>query len=124
MATLMDVFSPAEDYGIHDRVSSMWTFVEGFPLPKFDMKCICGSTDMKVCAFTYCYKDAIHITQAGGTEYACVVLCRCITCGQNREYSVAVSKDIYMHQTHEGQPIMYHWEKALKIIEGQAIGAR
>ena len=118
MSIGMQVFPPKEDNALHQRVDDAWDFIEGFPIPKFEMRCVCGSTDLKVCAFTYCYKDPIHISQKGGTEYACAMIYRCITCGENREFSAAIPEETFRLRSNDGQAAIYHWEKALAVIEG------
>ncbi len=119
MARLMEVFSPAEDPNLHERVGRAWEFVKGFPLPKFDMLCPCGSTDVKVSAFTFCQRDRAHITQIGGMAQGCDMVFRCRTCSRFQYYSVATSPEIFALRSHEGRPKMYHWEKALGILRGE-----
>lgn len=113
----MEVFSEAEDYGLQGRVDTMWEFVEGFPLPKLELLCACASTDIKVMAFSYCKKDEIHATQKGGQVNACCMTLRCWACGKLSHYTAAVPETVYEQRSDNGQASMYHWGKALTVIQ-------
>ena len=110
----MEVFSAPEDKGLFERVADAWEFVEGFPLPRFDMTCACGSTDLKLCNISFCKKDSEHITQKGGMQYACDMVYRCRTCAHMHYYGLAIPQHVYELRG----PGSYHWEKALAVIQG------
>lgn len=116
MAKGMDFFPPLVDTDLYDRVAEYWEFVEGFPLPKFEMTCVCGSIDIKVCYFAYGSRPPDERTQQGGQDQACVVMTRCITCGCNTSYNVAMSRELWNLRQDNGQPSIRHWGKALQII--------
>ena len=113
----MELFSAKEDYGMSARVARSWKFVQGFPLPKFEMICTCSSKDIKVCAFTFGRKDEIHITQKDGEVCFCDMAFRCRSCNLDTYYTVAIPEEVFALRSYNGQAAMYHWEKALKIIE-------
>ena len=101
---LMEIFSEEEDPYIEQRVHAAWQFVAGFPLPRFDITCTCGSTDMKVMSFTYYPKDDIHVLQPGG-PYRCIMNYKCRKCTGTHSYSMAVSAEIFNLRSEEGQAI-------------------
>ncbi len=118
MATGMQVFSAPEDNELIERVGRYWDFIEGFPVPKQEMTCTCGSTDVKVCYFTFQQREQAHITQKGGMAQGCDMMFRCRTCSRFIHFSVAITPEVFALRSPDGQPTMYHWEKALKVIEG------
>jgi hypothetical protein len=113
----MEIFSTRTDSTLHARVAAMWNFIERFPMPKFELNCGCGSTDIKLMVYTFCRKDEIHVTQKGGQRSGCSMMCRCRNCGALSEYTAAVSDEIWELRSDNGNPSMYHWEKALAVIE-------
>ncbi len=112
----MGIFSLPQDYGMLERVAEAWEFVKGFPVPRFDMTCTCGGTDVKVCSFTFNQKDEIHVSQKGGARQTCDMMFRCRTCTGQKHFSLAVSEDVYALRGNGSQSVLYHWEKALEII--------
>ena len=116
MSKGMEIFSSPVDENLHERVASMWEFMEGFPLPKFELVCGCGSVDIKLMVYTYCRKDEVHVTQKEGQRNGCNMMYRCHACGALSEYTAAVSDEIYALRSDSGHPSMYHWEKALAIL--------
>ena len=119
MSKGLEIFSTAEDYDLHARVATMWEFIEGFPVPKFELTCGCGSTDIKLMVYTFCRKDEVHVTQIGGQRNGCSIMCRCRTCGELSEYTAAVLDEIWALRSDNGNPSMYHWEKTLAIIQAK-----
>lgn len=120
MARLMEVFSDESDPMQPARVREAWEFVNGFPLPKFNMCCtVCHSSDVKVMAFTFHPKDPIHMTQPT-SPYRCITEYKCRACTAAHTHSMAVPEEMFHLRSEDGQPRVYSWVKALEIIREES----
>jgi hypothetical protein len=112
------IFPAAEDPDLLSDIADTWDFVEGFPIPKFDLPCICAAPNIKLVTFKYGIKDVGKISQTGGQEQGCLVVCRCRYCGLNYVYNVALTREQFDLRSPYAGAIDYHWERALAIIKG------
>lgn len=115
MARLMDVFPSQSTYeAVGERVNEHWEFIKGFPVPKWEMNCSCGSKRMQARQFTFLVKSTEPLTY----PYRCFCSFKCIECSKGDDYQLVITKEVFDMRA-KGQPVMmYKWREALEIING------
>ena len=115
MSRLMEIFpSKSSHETVEERIQRHWEFVEGIPLPKWDMACGCGSTKMQLRNVAYVEKS----TEPMYYPYRCFSSFKCTDCSRVQEYALVITEEAFKARCMGQAGAMYKWREALEIING------
>ncbi len=100
---------------IHERMTSKWEFVNGFPMPRFKRLCGCGSTNRHLLSWSF-------ISVSEKNSYRCCVNFICRECGEVSAHRMPIPQEIFEMRSPEIDPgvfqssTVYTWREAWEFI--------
>ena len=111
MAKGLEICAPASDPNLLGRVSEMWDFVAGFPVPKCDVKCEqCGSGDVQGRNYLYSEKDKGWPYRVD-TDFKCRVCSKIVG-----PFGVAIGKEVCRRMCQGHKAFFYGWRDAQQTM--------